>query len=83
MKVKSESEVAQSCPTLSDPLVLPFSFGHLCAVGSIQARRLAPAGALTHSLSGFRVYKHKASMLPAMRASRSKGDNRKESPWSK
>ena len=38
MKVKSESEVAQSCPTLSDPMVcsLPGSFVH----GIFQARVL-------------------------------------------
>ena len=38
MKVKSESEVAQSCPTLSDPMdcSLPGSFVH----GIFQARVL-------------------------------------------
>ena len=38
MKVKSESEVAQSCPTLSDPMdsSLPGSFAH----GIFQARVL-------------------------------------------
>ena len=38
MKVKSESEVAQSCPTLSDPMdcSLPGSFTH----GILQARAL-------------------------------------------
>ena len=38
MKVKSESEVAQSCPTLSDPMdcSLPGSFTH----GILQARVL-------------------------------------------
>ena len=38
MKVKSESEVAQSCPTLSDPVdcSLPGSSAH----GSFQARVL-------------------------------------------
>ena len=38
MKVKSESEVAQSCPTLSDPMdwSLPGSSGH----GIFQARVL-------------------------------------------
>ena len=38
MKVKSESEVAQSCPTLSDPMdcSLPGSFAH----GVFQARIL-------------------------------------------
>ena len=36
MKVKSESEVTQSCPTLSDPMdcILPGSSGH----GIFQAR---------------------------------------------
>ena len=36
MKVKSESEVAQSCPTLSDPMDLPGSSVH----GIFQARVL-------------------------------------------
>ena len=38
MKVKSESEVAQSCPTLSDPMdrSLPGSFDH----GIFQVRAL-------------------------------------------
>ena len=38
MKVKSESEVAQSCPTVSDPMdcSLPGSSGH----GIVQARVL-------------------------------------------
>ena len=48
MKVKSESEVAQSCPTLSDPMEysLPGSFVH----GIFQARVLE-WGAITFSES--------------------------------
>ena len=38
MKVKSESEVAQSCPTLSDPM--DFSLRGSSAHGIIQARVL-------------------------------------------
>ena len=50
MKVKSESEVAQSCPTLSDPVdySLPGSFAH----GIFQARVLE-WGAIAFSV---RVY---------------------------
>ena len=49
MKVKSESEVAQSCPTLSDPMdcSLPGSSIH----GSFQARVLE-WGAIAFSLTG-------------------------------
>ena len=52
MKVKSESEVAQSCPTLSDPMdcSLPGSSVH----GIFQARVLE-WGAIAFSLC---VYKH-------------------------
>ena len=48
MKVKSESEVAQLCPTLSDPMdcSLPGSFVH----GIFQARVLE-WGAIAFSLS--------------------------------
>ena len=49
MKVKSESEVAQSCPTLSDPMdcSLPCSSIH----GTFQARVLE-WGAIAFSNSG-------------------------------
>ena len=49
MKVKSESEVAQSCPTLSDPMdcSLPGSSAH----GIFQARVLE-WGAIAFSLAG-------------------------------
>ena len=53
MKVKSESEVAQSCPTLSDPMdrSLPGSSIH----GTLQARVLewgaiAFSGGITYSI---------------------------------
>ena len=48
MKVKSESEVAQSCPTLSDPMdcSLPGSSIH----GSFQAR-VRECGAIAFSVS--------------------------------
>ena len=47
MKVKSESEVAQSCPTLSDPMdcSLPGSSVH----GILQARVLEWGGAIAFS----------------------------------
>ena len=50
MKVKSESEVAQSCPTLSDPMVCspPGSSVH----GIFQARVLAPLPATKWGTSG-------------------------------
>ena len=50
-KVKSESEVAQSCPTFSDPMhgSLPGSFIH----GIFQARVLE-WGAIAFSISFFR-----------------------------
>ena len=54
MKVKSESEVAQSCPTLSDPMAcsLPGSFVH----GIFQARVLewVPLPSLGLLLPGFK-----------------------------
>ena len=51
MKVKSESEVAQSCPTLSDPMdcSLPGSSVH----GIFQARVLE-WGAIAFSKTGFK-----------------------------
>ena len=51
IKVKSESEVAQSCPTLSDPMdcSLPGSFVH----GIFQARVLE-WGAIAFSMPGLR-----------------------------
>ena len=54
MKVKSESEVAQSCPTLSDPIdcSLPGSSVH----GIFQARVLE-WGAIAFSNSFYRYYK--------------------------
>ena len=50
MKVKSESEVAQSCPTVSDPVdcSLPGSFVH----GIFQARILE-WGAIAFSIAWF------------------------------
>ena len=53
MKVKSESEVAQSCPTLSDPMDcrLPGSSIH----GIFQARVLE-WGAIAFSISLIRVF---------------------------
>ena len=43
MKVKSESEVAQSCPTLSDPMDCSLPMECSCA----PARRRVPAGSLS------------------------------------
>ena len=51
MKVKSESEVAQSCPTLSDPMDLPGSSVH----GIFQARVLE-WGAIALSAEEFLGY---------------------------
>ena len=50
MKVKSESEVAQSCPTLSDPMdcSLPGSFVH----GTFQAR-VPEWGAIAFSILNY------------------------------
>ena len=55
MKVKSESEVAQSCPTLSDPMdcSLPGSSVH----GIFQARVLE-WGAIAFSLSLSHTHTH-------------------------
>ena len=46
MKVKSESEVAQSCPTLSDPMDcgLPGSSGKSTGVGCHCLLRFCPKG---------------------------------------
>ena len=54
MKVKSESEIAQSCPTLSDPMdcSLPGSSIH----GIFQARVLE-WGAIAFSIHGFKGIK--------------------------
>jgi len=62
MKVKSESEVAQSCPTLCDPMdcSLPGSSVH----GILQARVLewgAIAFSVTHKGSS---YKGKGDLIP-------------------
>jgi len=56
MKVKSESEVAQSCPTLSDPMDCspPGSSIH----GSFQARVLE-WGAIAFSTEGLNTWKKK------------------------
>ena len=61
MKVKSESELAQSCPTLSDPmdLSLPGSSVH----GSLQARvvewgAIAFSGEQVLSLYLFYIFPH-------------------------
>src|SRR5574341_521482 len=53
MKVKSENEVTQSCPTLSDPIdcSLPGSFAH----GIFQARALA-WGATAFSAAYLRLF---------------------------
>ena len=56
MKVKSESEVAQSCPTLSDPIdcSLPGSSIH-----GIFQTRLLEWGAIAFSENGIRREKKK------------------------
>ena len=56
MKVKSESEVAQTCPTLSDPMdcSLPGSSVH----GIFQARVLE-WGAIAFSVKNYKASKRK------------------------
>ena len=51
MKVKSESEVAQSCPTLSDPM--DYSLLGFSVHGIFQARPLE-WGAITFSVYSFK-----------------------------
>ena len=60
MKVKSESEVTQSCPTLSDPMdcSLPGSFVH----GLFQARVLE-RGAIA-----FSGYKHSMYLISEVKS---------------
>ena len=55
MKVKSESEVAQLCPTLSDPMdcILPGSSVH----GIFQARVLE-WGAIAFSTTEYLIWKY-------------------------
>jgi len=86
MKVKSESEVAQSCPTLSDPMdcSLPGSSVH----GILQARRVLEWGAIAFSeLTCECMLSHFSLVLPfvtlwtvARHAPLSKGFSRQE--WS-
>ncbi|XDC70840.1 hypothetical protein R6Z07F_002013 [Ovis aries] len=61
MKVKSEREVTQSCPTLHDPMdcSLPGSSAH----GIFQARVLE-WGATAFSLKGLRAWKPPPVVLP-------------------
>ena len=61
MKVKSESEVAQSCPTLSDPMdcSLPGSSIH----GIFQARVLE-WGAIAFSYITLLIFKWEKAMAP-------------------
>ena len=56
MKVRSESEVAQSCPTLSDPMdcSLPGSYVH----GILQARVLEWGAIAFSGVHGLRVVNH-------------------------
>ena len=63
MKVKSESEVAQSCPTLSDPMdrSLPGSSAH----GIFQARVLEwGAIAFSGSCPGYLIIHLKTDLSP-------------------
>ena len=86
MKVKSESEFAQSCPTLSDPMdcSLPGSSVH----GILQARRVLEWGAIAFSeLTCECMLSHFSRVLPfvtlwtvARHAPLSKGFSRQE--WS-
>ena len=72
MKVKSESEVAQSCPTLSDPMdcSLPGSSFH----GPFQARVLE-WGAIAFSEEALKSLKFKFTNLqPLCQALNSKTD---------
>ena len=78
MKVKSESEVAQSCPTLSDPIdcSLPGSSMH----GIFQARVLQ-WGAIAFSVpTGYRTFKlalyHVMKSQVEENRSRQRGQNR-------
>ena len=61
MKVKSESEVAQSSPTLSDPM--DFSLPGSSVLGIFQARVLE-WGAITFSVGKWRREKMCGELLP-------------------
>jgi len=61
MKVKSESEVTQSCPTLSDPMdcSLPGS-----SVGGIFQARVLEWGAIAFSVLVIRAMQIKITIVP-------------------
>ena len=82
MKVKSESEVAQLCPTLSDPMdcSLPGSSAH----GIFQARVLE-WGAIAFSVSNLVVHykRYNSRIAKWKRCTRQgKGGRRAACPWS-
>ena len=62
MKVKSESEVAQSCPTLSDPSLPDCSLPDSSIHGTLQARVLE-WGAIAFSITKSQMLLYRASKL--------------------